>query len=73
MADLLAWVPVFTSAILGFVYLVAGDGRPPVKIAGTAIFLVAVGLQFFSRFALAGLLLQVALALALAVWRRSNG
>jgi hypothetical protein len=70
--QLLSFVPAGTSLILGVVYLFAGDATPSVRGAGTTIFLVALYLQFFSRFALAGLLMQTALALSLAVWSRVN-
>ena len=70
MLPLLVWVPVATSLILGRIYLFAEEGRPACKIIGSVVFLVAVYLQFFSRHALIGLLLQTALALVLAVWRK---
>ena len=67
---LLVWAPAATSLILGVVYLFLGDGRPALKILGAFVFLAAVYLQFFSRYVLAGLLLQIALALYLALWHR---
>ena len=70
MLPFLAWIPLGTSLVLGAVFLITTDVRRLPKILGIAIFAVAVCLQFFSRFALAGLLLQIALALALALWRR---
>jgi len=67
---LLFWLPAAASLILGTVYLFFGDGRPAYKALGAVVFLVAVYLQFFSRHTLGGLLLQVGLALCLALWRR---
>ena len=69
---LLQLVPVTTSLILGLVYLVAGESRPGLKIFVASLILVAVWLQFFSRLALLGLLVQTAVALGLAVWRKAN-
>ena len=69
MLFILVWVPVSTSLILGVVYL-WGDAKPPSKILATVVFVAAVYLQFFSRHSLLGLLLQIALALYLAIWRR---
>jgi len=69
---LLPWVPVATSLILGLVYVAAGDASPARKLAVTAVFLTAVYLQFFSRHALAGMLVQVAVALGLALWHKAN-
>ena len=73
MFGLLPWVPAATSLILAIVYLAAGDASPARKLTVTAVFLVAVYLQFFSRHALPGMLLQVAVALGLAVWRKARG
>ena len=70
MLPFLAWIPVGTSLVLGVVFLVSTEGQPLPKIIGIAIFALAVYLQFFSRLTLAGLLLQIALALSLALWRR---
>ena len=70
MLPFLSLMPVATSLILGIVYLFHGDGPPAVKIAGTVVFGTALYLQFFSSHALFGLLLQIAVALALALWRR---
>jgi hypothetical protein len=72
MIALLLFVPAFTSLVLGAVYLVLGEGRPALKVLGVAVFGAAVYLQFFSRHALAGLLLQIALAFFLALWKRLN-
>jgi hypothetical protein len=63
-------IPVATSLVLGVVFLYQGETRPLTKILGVAVFAVAVCLQFFTRHALAGLLLQGAIALCLAVWWR---
>ena len=72
MFGLLPLVPLATSLILGIVYLAAGEARLARKLSVTAVFLVAVSLQFFSRHGLAGMLLQIVLALGLAVWRKAN-
>jgi hypothetical protein len=69
---LLAFIPVATSLILGIVFVAAGDASPARKLSITAVFLVAVYLQFYSRHGLAGMLLQIALAVGLAVWRKAN-
>ena len=63
-------IPVTTSLVLGVVFLYQGEARPLTKILGVAVFAVAVYLQFFSRHALTGLLLQGAIAFCLAVWWR---
>ena len=70
MLPLLIWVPIATSAILGVVYLLE-DTHPARKILGVLVFLLAVYLQFLSPYFLAGLLLQIALALCLALWRKT--
>lgn len=70
MLIFLAWIPVGTSLIFGLIYLVSTEGRPLLKVLGIAVFAVAVYLQFFSRYALAGMLLQIVLALSLALWHR---
>jgi hypothetical protein len=72
MLPLLVWLPAATSLILGFVYLYWGDAPPVVKLLGVVVFLVAVYLQFFSPYSLFGLLLQIVLALLLALWRRMS-
>ena len=65
-------VPVATSLILGIVYVAAAEGRGARKLSVTAVFLVAVYLQFFTLHVLAGMLLQLVLALGLAVWRKTD-
>ena len=72
MFGLFPLVPVATSLILGIVYLAAGDASLARKLCVTAGFLVAVYLQFFSRHGIFGMLLQIALALGLAVWRKAD-
>lgn len=67
---LLGYVPVLASLVLGILYLWWGDGRAVTKAAGAAVFLVAAYLQFFSPYMVAGVLLQIALALTLEFWRR---
>lgn len=66
----LSLVPVLATLVFGTVYLTMGAAAPVYKLGGVLIFAAAVYLQFFSRFALAGLLIQVGLALSLALWRR---
>jgi hypothetical protein len=63
-------IPAAASLVLGVVYLFFGDARPAFKVVGVLVFLVAVYLQFVSAHSLLGLLLQVALALCLALWLR---
>jgi len=72
MFGLFPLVPAATSLILGIVYLVAGDASLARKLLVAAVFLIAVYLQFFSLHVLAGMLLQLVLALGLAVWRKTN-
>jgi hypothetical protein len=62
--------PVLTSLVLGIVFLLFGDTRPALKLAAALVFFIALYLQFRTRFTLAGLLLQSALALCLAIWKR---
>jgi hypothetical protein len=64
------FVPATVSLVLGIVYLMMGTAGPVAKCLGAAVFLVAVYLQFFSRWPLAGLLMQIGLALCLELWRR---
>jgi len=70
MFPLLFWIPFGVSLVLGVVFVFLGDAGPGPKILVVAAFVVAAWLQFFSSYALAGLLLQIALALYLALWRR---
>ena len=70
MFPLLFFIPVFVTFFLGVAFLFFGSASPAFKLAGVVVFAVAVYLQFFSRFALAGLLIQVALAFSLALWRK---
>jgi hypothetical protein len=72
MFQYLLLIPAGTSLILGVVYLFLGEGRPLAKGVGAVVFLVALYLQFFSPYAVAGLLLQTALALCLAVWKKMD-
>jgi hypothetical protein len=70
MSELLGFVPVLASFVLGLIYLGMGEGAPLLKALGVVVFLTAVYLQFFSAQMLAGVLLQAALALTLEIWRR---
>lgn len=72
MSELLGFVPVLASLVLGVLYLTMGDGSPVVKGAGVAVFALGVYLQFFSGQMLAGVLVLVGLALTLEFWRRMN-
>ena len=66
----LGYVPIFASFVLGILYLWTGDGSTFTKAVGAVVFLTAAYLQFFSPYMLAGVLLQVALAFTLEMWRR---
>ncbi|HUR21994.1 MAG TPA: hypothetical protein VMZ90_14355 [Vicinamibacterales bacterium] len=70
MTAFLGYVPIFASFVLGILYLWAGDGGTATKATGAAVFLTAAYLQFFSPYLVAGVLLQVALAFTLEMWRR---
>jgi hypothetical protein len=73
MSELLGFVPILASATLGLIYLWMGEGNTLRNGAGIAIFLLAAYLQFFSPYLVAGLLIQVLLALTLEFWRRMQG
>ena len=66
----LGYVPIFASFVLGVLYLWAGDAGTIAKVIGVVVFLTAAYLQFFSPYMVAGVLLQVSLALTLEFWRR---
>ena len=70
MLPFLMMLPVATSLILGMVYVFHGDGPPATKIVGTVVFGTGLYFQFFSGHSLFGLLLQSALAVSLALWRK---
>ena len=70
MTAVLGYVPIFASFVLGVLYLWAGDASTVTKVIGAVVFLTAAYLQFFSPYMVAGVLLQVALALTLEFWRR---
>ena len=72
MFPLLFLIPVFVSLFLGVAYVRLGSAGPGIKLAGILVFAIAVYLQFSSRFALAGLLIQIALALSLVLRRRMD-
>jgi len=69
---LLFLIPVFVTLVLGLVFVALGSASPAFKLFGIGVFFLAVYLQFFSRFVLAGLLIQIALALSLTLWRRMD-
>jgi hypothetical protein len=70
MSAMLGYVPILASFVIGLQYLGAGEGSTATKTIGVAVFLTAAYLQFFSPYMVAGVLLQVALALTLEFWRR---
>ena len=70
MMAFLGYVPIFASFVLGILYLWTGEGGTVTKAIGVAVFLTAAYLQFFSPHMVAGVLLQVLLALTLEFWRR---
>ena len=70
MSELLGYAPILASAVLGILYLWTGEAGPVTKAIGVAVFVTAAYLQFFSPYMMAGVLLQVALALTLEFWRR---
>lgn len=72
MSELLGFVPVLSSLVLGVVYLVMGDGSLVLKAFGIVVFVLAVYLQFFAGQVVAGVLVQAALALTLELWRRTH-
>ena len=72
MLPCLVLIPIITSLVLGIVYVFHSDGPRAIKIIGILAFGTAMYLQFFSRHALVGMLLQVALALSLALWRKMD-
>jgi hypothetical protein len=73
MFQYLLWIPAGTSLVLGAIYVLLGDARPPAKVGGFLWFAAALYLQFGSRYSLAGLLAQTALAMTLAIWRKADG
>lgn len=72
MFPLLFFIPVFVTLFLGVPFLFFGSASSGIKLVGVVAFAVAVYLQFFSRFDLTGLLIQVALAFSLALWRKMD-
>lgn len=70
MMAFLGYVPIFASFVIGIQYLWAGEGGTVTKVVGALVFLTAAYLQFYSPYMVAGVLLQVALALTLEFWRR---
>ena len=70
MYSLLSLVPVFASFILGLTYLVLGEGGRGLKVLLCVVFASAAYLQFATHYVLVGVLLQAALALVLAIWRK---
>jgi len=69
----LALIPILVTIVLGPVFLFEGSANRGIKLIGVLVFALAAYLQFFSRFDLAGMLIQVVLALGLALWRRFDG
>ena len=61
-------IPPGASLVLSVVFLFTSDSRPLVKLLVAAAFLAGAWLQFFTGYRLAGMLLQVVLAVGLAFW-----
>ena len=72
MFQYLLLIPAGTSLILGVVYVLLGDAKPALKVAGSLWFMAALYLQFESNHPLVGLFAQVALAMVLAIWKREG-
>ena len=68
MLQLTTWAPFMASLVLGLVYLITGEGGTRWKALLCAVFVSAAYLQFRSPYPIAGLLLQCALAMTLAIW-----
>lgn len=68
MLGLLQWIPIGAAFALGLAYTFTGEGGRGRKILIWVVFGAAAWLQFATRFALFGLLLQAALAMCLAIW-----
>ncbi|HKQ97632.1 MAG TPA: hypothetical protein VJV75_07150 [Candidatus Polarisedimenticolia bacterium] len=68
MIRLTTLIPTSAAFVLGLVYFVTGEGGPRMKGLIVVVFLVAAYLQFMTQYSLVGMLLQVTLALALAIW-----
>jgi len=62
-------VPVIASFVLGALYLHETAGNLGRKAAGMVVFLGAAYLQFFTSFVLAGVIIQVLLAILLELRR----
>ncbi len=72
MILLLVYIPGLVTVVLGIPFLFLSSARPAIKLAGVLVFAAAVYLQFFGRHNLAGLLIQIGLAVSLALWRRMD-
>jgi hypothetical protein len=68
---LLAYVPPGASLILGVLYVWTAEVGRTIKIATAVTFVTALYLQFLSPWRLAGLLIQIVLALGLELRRRA--
>lgn len=68
MVRLTTLIPISASFVLAIVYFVTGEGGPRIKGLIVVVFLAAAYLQLMTQYSLVGLLLQVTLALALAIW-----
>jgi hypothetical protein len=73
MLPFLVLLPAGVSLIFGIVYVFHSDGHPAIKVGGSVVFVAAVYLQFYSSQSLFGLLLQIVLAITLALWRKVEG
>jgi hypothetical protein len=65
-------IPIFTSLILGVIFLFAGQARLVVKIGGALFFLMALFVQCSTPHFAIGVVMQTALAISLEMWRRMN-
>lgn len=63
-------IPPGVSLVLGIVFLVTSDSRPLVKFIVVGLFLLGTYFQFFSGYRLVGVLIQVGLAIGLALWMK---
>lgn len=66
----LAWIPLGATLVVGTLFLADDDAKLSLKIAGIAVFGVAIFFQFFSSYGLMGLYLQIGLAICLEFWRQ---
>ncbi len=63
-------IPAGVALVLGVIFLLTSESRPWVKFVVAATFVAGAHLQFFSAYYLVGLLIQVVLAIGLAIWMK---